>query len=61
MPEVWVNGNYFKSRSDVDFGQPSAVTRVFDQGDCLVSVVVVERKFFEWNEAVNARERGIMR
>ncbi len=60
MPKVWVNGHYFKGRSDVDFGQPSAATRDFDQRNGLVNVVVVERKFFERNEAVDARERGIV-
>ncbi len=35
--------------------------RVFDQGDGLVDVMVVERKLFERNEAVNAWEWGIMR
>ncbi len=44
MPEVWVNRHYFKGRSDVDFGQPSAATSDFDQGNGLVNVVVVERK-----------------
>ncbi len=60
MPKVWVNGHYFKGGSDVDFGQPSAATRGFDQSDGLVNVVVVERKLFERNEAVDAWERGIV-
>ncbi len=60
MPKVWVNGHYFKGRGDVDFGQPSAATRDFDQRNGLVNVVVMERKFFERNEAVDARERGIV-
>ncbi len=56
-----MNGHHFKGRGDVDFGHPSAATRIFDLGNGLVNVMVMERKFFERNEAVNARERGIMR
>ncbi len=61
MPKIWVNGHYFKGRHDIDFGQPSAATCVFDQGDGLVDVMVVKRKFFERNKTVNARKWGIMR
>ncbi len=60
MSEVWVNGHYFNGRSDVDFGQPSAATHDFDQGNGLVNVLIVEKKILERNEVVNARERGIM-
>ncbi len=56
-----MNGQYFKGRSDIDFGQPSAATGIFDQDNGLVNVMAVERKLFECNKAVNAWERGIMR
>ncbi len=32
----------------------------FDLGNGVVNVMVVERKFFECNKAVNAWKRGIM-
>ncbi len=60
MPKVWVNGHYFKGGGDVDFGQPSATTRGFNQSNGLVNVMVVERKLFDRNEAVDARKRGIV-
>ncbi len=45
MSEVWVNGHYFNGRIDVDFGQPSAATHDFDQGNGLVNVFIVEKKY----------------
>ncbi len=61
MPKVWVNGHHLKGRGDVNFGHPSAATCVFNHGNGLVDVVIMKRKFFERNEAVDARERGVMR
>lgn len=51
----------FEGRSDVYFCEPGSSTRDFNQLDCLVYVVVPERKFVEGDQAIDAWDCGIMR
>lgn len=53
-------GITLKAEVMLNLTKSSAMTCVFDQGNGLVNVMLVESQLFEWNEAVNAWEWGIM-